>query len=90
MKEKKKKNKRELKGVIISDKMEKTVVVRVERAFLHPKYKKVMRVRKNYKADDKDNSYKIGDKVIIRESRPISKEKKWVVIGKIMAEKTKE
>ena len=82
MKEEKEKNRKKLAGVVVSDKMDKTVVVKVERVFLHPKYKKVMRMHKKYKADDRSNKYKVGDKVLIQEMKPISKEKRWIVVGK--------
>ncbi len=68
-----------LKGIVISDKMDKTVVVSVERAFQHPLYKKTIRSRKKYKAHDENNACKVGDRVAIIESRPISKTKKWKV-----------
>jgi len=72
-----------LKGVITSDKMDKTVVVLVNRYKEHPKYKKRYKVSKKYKADDPKNKYKIGNKVIIQETRPISKDKRWKVIKRI-------
>ena len=72
-----------LKGTVVSDKMEKTVVVEVERLKIHPKYKKRYKVSKRYKAHDEKNEYKKGDKVIIQETRPISKEKRWKVIKKM-------
>ena len=72
-----------LKGVVVSDKMDKTIVVSVSRLKKHPKYKKRYKVDKKYKVHDKDNKYKIGDKVIIKECRPISKDKKWQVINKV-------
>ena len=68
--------KKRLIGTIISNKMQKTVVVRVERIKEHPKYKRRYRVHKKYKAHDERGEYKIGDKVVIEECRPISKEKK--------------
>jgi len=74
--------KKQLTGTIISNKMQKTVVVRVERLKEHPKYKRRYRVYKKYKAHDEKGEYKAGDKVLIEECRPISKEKKWRVIGK--------
>jgi len=74
--------KKQLKGVIISDKMEKTAVVRVEKIKKHPKYKKRYRIFKKYKAHNPENKFKIGDKVIIEESRPLSKEKRWRIIKK--------
>jgi small subunit ribosomal protein S17 len=75
--------KKKLTGIIISNKMQKTVVVKVERTKEHPKYKKRYRVVKNYKAHDESGEYKIGDKVIVEECRPISKEKRWRVIKKL-------
>ena len=75
--------KRQLTGTILSDKMAKTVVVVVEKLKEHPKYKKRYKVSKKYKAHDGKEEYKIGDKVIIEECRPLSKEKHWRVIKKI-------
>ncbi|MBZ9569351.1 30S ribosomal protein S17 [Patescibacteria group bacterium] len=75
--------KKRLKGTVISDKMEKTVVVEIERIKEHPKYKRRYKVHKKYKAHDEKSEYKIGDKVIIEECRPISKEKRWRVIRKL-------
>ena len=75
--------KRQLKGIVVSDKMEKTVVVRVERFKIHPLYKRRYWVSKKYKADNQKGEYKIGDKVIIEECRPLSKDKHWRVIKKI-------
>ena len=72
--------KRILQGVVVSDKNEKTVVVKVERRFSHPLLKKTVRQSKNYKAHDEANSCKVGDIVFIQESRPISKDKRWVVL----------
>lgn len=74
--------KRQLKGTIISNKMAKTVVVKVERKKEHPKYKKQFRVHKNYKAHT-DQEYKIGDQVTIEERRPLSKDKKWRVVKEV-------
>jgi small subunit ribosomal protein S17 len=74
--------KRKLKGEVVSDKMEKTVVVKVNRFKLHPTYKKRYRVSKNYKAHDPRNQYKVGDKVEIEECRPLSKDKRWRVVNK--------
>ena len=75
--------KKRLLGKIISNKMQKTVVVRVERIREHPKYKKRYRLHKNYKAHVHEGEYQIGDKVVIEECRPISKEKRWRVIKKL-------
>jgi small subunit ribosomal protein S17 len=75
--------KKQLTGNIISNKMQKTVVVRVERLKEHPKYKRRYRVRKNYKAHVEEANYLPGDKVVIEECRPLSKDKKWKVIKKL-------
>jgi small subunit ribosomal protein S17 len=72
--------KRILQGVVVSDKMDKTVVVRVERRVMDPLYKKVVRRSKKYAAHDESNSCKIGDVVKIRECRPISKRKRWEIL----------
>ena len=69
-----------LQGVVVSDKTDKTVVVKVERRFTHPVLKKTVRRTKNYQAHDETNQYKVGDLVSIEESRPISKTKRWVVL----------
>lgn len=81
MKEKDKKI-RTLKGVVVSDKMQKTVVVAITRLTKHPKYKKYYKVTKRFKAHDEKGEFHIGDKVIIQETRPVSKEKRWTVKGK--------
>lgn len=77
-----KKNVKTLKGTVISDKMQKTVVVAVTRLKEHPKYKRRYKITKNFKVHDEKNEYKIGDKIVIAECRPISKGKKWQVIKK--------
>jgi small subunit ribosomal protein S17 len=69
-----------LKGVIVSDKMDKTVVVSVSRFIKHPLYGKFYKVSKKYKAHDEENKYKTGDKVEIIETRPISKDKRFKVV----------
>lgn len=79
----KEKKGRLLKGVVVSDKMDKTVVVSVSRLKKHPRYKKRYRVDKKYKAHDEKNEFKIGDQVIIKECQPISKGKKWRVNNKL-------
>jgi small subunit ribosomal protein S17 len=71
-----------LKGVVVSDKMDKTVVVSVSRFVKHPLYGKFYKVSKKYKAHDEGNVYKVGDKVEIVETRPISKDKRFKVINK--------
>ncbi len=73
---------RRLIGTIISDKMAKTVVVKVERIKEHPKYKKRFRIHQKYKAHLEGTDFKVGDKVVIEECRPISREKRWKVIKK--------
>lgn len=73
--------KRILQGVVVSDKTDKTVVVKVERRFTHPVLKKTVRRTKNYQAHDQNNQFKIGDVVSIEESKPISKTKRWVVLS---------
>ncbi|MBO7484188.1 MAG: 30S ribosomal protein S17 [Alphaproteobacteria bacterium] len=73
--------KRILQGVVVSDKMDKSVVVRVERRVMHPVYKKYIKRSKNYTAHDEKNLCKVGDNVQIMESRPISKTKSWVVVS---------
>jgi len=75
--------KKQLKGIIVSDKMQKTVVVKVERIKKHPKYKRRYKVHKKYKVHDEKGEYKVGDKVIIEECRPLSKEKRWKVLKKL-------
>ena len=72
--------KRVMQGIVVSDKMDKTVVVNVERRKQHPLYKKFIRLSKKYVAHDESNSCKSGDLVQIEECRPISKRKSWVVI----------
>lgn len=77
--------KRILQGVVVSDKTDKTVVVKVERRFTHPVLKKTVRRTKQYQAHDETNQFKVGDVVSIEESRPISKTKRWVVLGAVEA-----
>lgn len=72
--------KRILQGVVVSDKMDKTVTVQVERRFKHPLYKKFIRRSKKYAAHDENNVVKVGDVVKIRECRPLSKRKTWEVV----------
>ena len=73
--------KRIMQGTVVSDKAEKTVVVRVDRRFMHRLYKKVIRRSKRYTAHDEANAHKIGDVVRIRECRPVSKRKRWEVLA---------
>jgi small subunit ribosomal protein S17 len=66
-------------GTVVSDRMDRTVVVRVERLVAHPVYKKYVKRRSTYKAHDEKNEYQVGDRVEIIETRPLSKEKRWRV-----------
>jgi small subunit ribosomal protein S17 len=70
-----------LTGTVISDKMDKTVVVEVMRTKRHPLYGKVIRMSKKYKAHDENNECRVGDRVQIIESRPISRHKRWAVVS---------
>jgi len=76
-----KNNKKTFRGEVVSDKMDKTVVVKVKRYVKHPKYGKFLKVSKRYKAHDAENTYKMGDKVVIEETTPFSKDKSFQVIG---------
>jgi small subunit ribosomal protein S17 len=67
-------------GLVVSDKMEKTVVVAIENRAPHPKYKKVMVRTKRYKVHDEENKCQVGDRVRIQETRPLSRTKRWAVI----------
>jgi small subunit ribosomal protein S17 len=73
--------KRILQGIVVSDACDKTVIVRVERRLMHPVYKKFISRSKKYAAHDEANDYHVGDMVRIEESRPLSKRKRWVVLG---------
>jgi small subunit ribosomal protein S17 len=75
-------NRRELTGKVVSDKMNKTVVVQVERRVLHSKYKKYVRLHSKYHAHDEENVCNVNDEVTIRESRPLSRKKRWVVVDR--------
>ncbi|WP_136657435.1 30S ribosomal protein S17 [Nitratireductor sp. XY-223] len=72
--------KRVLQGTVVSDKSDKTIVVKVERRFAHPMMKKTVRRTKKYKAHDEANQFKTGDTVSIEECSPISKDKRWTVV----------
>ena len=72
--------KRTLEGVVVSDKGDKTVVVKVERTILHPVLKKTVRQSKKYHAHDEKNEFSIGDIVWLEEHRPVSKLKRWAVV----------
>lgn len=75
--------KRKLEGEVVSNKMDKTVVVKVVSIKVHPKYKKRYKVTKKYKAHDEANQYQIGEVVLIEACRPLSRDKRWRVIKKI-------
>ena len=83
-------SKKQLKGIIISDKMNKTVVVNVGRTKKDPKYKRRYTLYKKYKAHDETEEFKMGDNVIIEECKPLSKDKRWKVIKKIKGNKKEE
>ena len=73
----------QMTGLVVSDKMDKTVVVKVDMRKRHAKYKKAYTVSKRFKAHDQNNEYKVGDRVVIESTRPISKDKKFKVISKL-------
>jgi small subunit ribosomal protein S17 len=79
--------KRILQGVVVSDKNDKTIVVKVERRLRHPVFKKTVRVSKKYHAHDETNDAKTGEIVRIEETRPLSKQKRWKLVEKIDASK---
>jgi len=86
--EKNKRGKRKTRvGVVTSDKMDKTVVVEFKRTVLHPLYKKVIRISNKFKAHDEENKCKVGDKVEITETRPLSRDKRFRVVRIIGAAK---
>lgn len=70
---------KERSGIVVSDRMQKTVVVSVERTVLHPRYKKVLKRRTRVKAHDESNQCHVGDRVLIVECRPLSRDKRWRV-----------
>lgn len=73
-------NPKTLRGTVVSDKMDKTIVVLVQRFVKHSKYQKFQKISKRYKAHDATNNYKVGDAVTIRECRPLSKDKHFEVV----------
>ena len=81
-------NKKTMMGVVVSSKMDKTVVVKVERRFSHPIFKKVVKTTKKYKVHDEKNECVEGDSIRIQETRPLSKEKRWRLLGIISREKS--
>ena len=79
--------KRALTGTVVSDKPDKTVVVRVERRVKHPLYGKIIRLSKKYHAHDEGNAYRMGEQVRIEECAPVSKQKNWTVVERVNAAK---
>ena len=75
--------KKQLIGVVVSDKMDKTRVVKVETVKTHPKYKRRYRSHKKYKVHDAENQYHTGDRVVIEEMRPMSKDKRWKMVKRV-------
>ena len=74
---------RKLKGTVVSDKMNKTRIVAIEKLKKHPRYQKFYKVTARFKAHDEKNEYKTGDNVIIEETRPMSKDKRWRILNKV-------
>lgn len=74
------KRKQMMLGTVVSDKMDKTVVVRVERKFIHPKFKKVVKRSTKYKCHDAGNQCQVGDFISMKQVRPLSKEKRWALV----------
>ena len=75
--------KKQLTGIVVSDTMQKTVVVKVGRVKQHPKYLRRFQIHKKYKAHDEKGEYHTGDTVVIEETRPLSRDKRWIVIRKL-------
>ncbi|MDO8572114.1 MAG: 30S ribosomal protein S17 [bacterium] len=84
------KNKRTFKGVVVSDKMDKTIVVRVDSIEVHPKYKKRYTQSKRFKVHDEKNEYSVGDVVRFQETRPLSRDKRWRVLEAIVTDTSKK
>jgi small subunit ribosomal protein S17 len=80
-------NKKTMTGLVVSSKMDKTIVVKVERRFAHPVFKKVVKTTKKYKVHDEKNECVEGDFIRIQETRPLSKEKRWRMLGVISKSK---
>ena len=81
-------NKKTMTGIVVSNKMDKTLVVKVERRFSHPVFKKVVKTTKKYKVHDEKNECLEGDFIRIQETRPLSKEKRWRLFGVISRQKS--
>jgi small subunit ribosomal protein S17 len=82
--------KRQLTGIVVSDKMNKTRVVEVERLRKHTRYDKFFKVTTRFKAHDEDNQYKTGDRVVMEESRPMSRDKRWNIVKLVERAKTEK
>lgn len=80
MEEKKSTTRRRLKGIVVSNKMDKTAVVRVDRTVVHAKYLKRFMISKKYKAHDPNNEAQVGQEVTIEETRPLSRDKRWRIV----------
>lgn len=80
-------NRKTISGVVVSDKMDKTIVVEVSQLVKHPKYKKMLTRSKRFKAHDEDNAAKVGDKVLLMETRPLSKQKRFRLVEILEAAK---
>ena len=78
--------KRKLTGIVVSDKMQKTRVVEVSRFKKHPKYLKYYKVSTKFKAHDEKNEYHTGDTVIMEETRPMSRDKRWIIVSKVRSD----
>jgi len=76
-------SKKTLQGTVVSDKMQKTVVIEVESIKEHPKYRRRYKSHKKFKAHDENQEYHVGDRVLIEETKPISKDKNWRVVKKV-------
>lgn len=80
-------HRRELVGIVLNNKMEKTAIVQVTRLVQHPQFHKVIRLRKKYVAHDGQKSTKIGDKVRIRQTKPVSRTKRWQIVEVVSSQK---
>jgi small subunit ribosomal protein S17 len=79
--ENKKVNNKKLEGTVVSDKMQKSAVIEVERTKRHPRYKKTLKIKSRFKIHDENNEVKVGDRVLVEECRPMSKDKKWKLVS---------
>jgi small subunit ribosomal protein S17 len=79
--ENKKVNNKKLEGIVVSDKMQKSAVIEVQRTKRHPRYKKILKIKSRFKIHDENNEVKVGDWVLVEECRPMSKDKKWKLVS---------